>query len=139
MLYGRSGHYHISITRTITTWKQRSRTLTTEPDFSPPIPNGNGTYQNFGHDGPGFRPPSPALTPDGDGNKDADFDLRLKIDLDKLEPDFYTTGWGDRTSRSDRFLVSNSMMPILEQKLNYARNEAYMGLEAIMVGKAWDL
>ncbi len=28
------------------------------------------------------------------GNKDADFDLRVKIDLDKLEPDFYTTGWG---------------------------------------------
>ena len=29
---------------------------------------------------------------------DADFDMRLKVDLDKLEPEFYTTGWGDRTS-----------------------------------------
>ncbi len=35
---------------------------------------------------------------------DADFDVRVKVDQDKLEPDFYTTGWGDRTT-------SNSMTP----------------------------
>ena len=103
-------------------------------DFSPPIPNGNGTYQDFGHGDRDFTTFA-CSNPDGDGNKDADFDLRVKIDLDKLEPDFYTTGWGDRTRGPQVFSLKLNDANT-RQKLNYARNEAYMGLEAIMVGKA---
>ena len=102
-------------------------------DFSPPIPNGNGTYQDFGHGDRDFTTFA-CSNPDGDGNKDADFDLRVKIDLDKLEPDFYTTGWGDRTRGPQVFSLKLNDANT-RQKLNYARNEAYMGLEAIMVGK----
>ena len=43
--------------------------------------------------------------------------IAAKIDLDKLEPDFYTTGWGNSHPWSNRFLVSNSMMPILDRSL----------------------
>lgn len=67
---------------------------------------------------------------DGDG----DFDMRLKVDLNKLEPDFYTTGWGDRTSGPKVFALKLNAA-ITREKLGFAANEAYMGLEAIMYGR----
>lgn len=104
-------------------------------DFSPtPIPNGTGTYQDFGHEDRDFTTFA-CSNPDGEGDKDADFDIRLKIDLDKLEPDFYTTGWGSRTSGPKIFSLKLNDSTA-HQTLGYARSEAYMGAEAIMVGKA---
>src|SRR5262249_22534496 len=66
---------------------------------------------------------------------DADFDIRLKIDRDRLEPDFYTTGWGDRTAGPTVFPRKLDSATI-RRKLNYAGNEAYMGAESILLGKA---
>src|SRR5262249_37365956 len=87
------------------------------------------TYLNFGFADRDF----PAFT--CYDNSDADLDIRLKIDLDKLEPDFYTTGWGDRTSGPKVFQLKLNDATT-RQKLKFARSEAYMGAEAIMLGKA---
>ena len=65
---------------------------------------------------------------------DGDFDVRLKIDMDRLEPDFYTTGWGDRTSGPKVFNLKLNDSST-QSKLNYAGSEAYMGSETIMYGK----
>lgn len=72
---------------------------------------------------------------DNKGDKDGDFDLRLKIDLNKLEPDFYTTGWGDRTFGPAVFALKLND-PVTHQALGYSNYEAFMGAEAIMYGKA---
>jgi hypothetical protein len=104
-------------------------------DFNPKILNGMDsdgndiTYLNFGLADRDF----PAFT--CYDNSDADLDIRLKIDLDKLEPDFYTTGWGDRTSGPKVFQLKLNDATT-RQKLKFARSEAYMGAEAIMLGKA---
>ena len=66
---------------------------------------------------------------------DADFDMRLKVDLNKLERAFYTTGWGDRTSGPAVFSLKLNDETSRE-KLGFAPNEAYMGLEAIMYGRS---
>jgi hypothetical protein len=109
-------------------------------DFSPPVPNGvpnddcPGTYLDFGHGDRDFTTFA-CSNPDGKGCQDGDLDIRMKIDLDKLEPDFYTTGWGSRTLGPKIFSLKLNDATT-RQKLNYAPSEAYIGAEAIMVGKA---
>jgi hypothetical protein len=110
-------------------------------DFSPPIPNGGKdsdgkqiTYRNFGLEDRDLKTFA-CYQQDDHENLDADFDLRLKIDLNKLEPDFYTTGWGSRASGPKIFSLKLNDS-ITQQTLGYAGSEAYMGAEAIMLGKA---
>ena len=104
-------------------------------NFTPtPIPNGNGTYEDFGHEDRDFTRFA-CFNPDGEGNKDGDFDIRLKIDLDKLEPDFFTTGWGSRTSGPKVFALKLNDSTT-HQTLGYPRSNAYMAAEAILLGKA---
>ena len=69
-----------------------------------------------------------------EGTGDADFDVRLKVDQNKLEPDFYTTGWGDRTYGPEVFNLKLNDAST-HQKLNYAGSDAYMGLETSMFSK----
>jgi hypothetical protein len=97
------------------------------PNFNPTIPQ----FQNFGQKGREFDDFDCSHSVDDD---DADFDLRLKVDLNKLEPDFYTTGWGDRTSGPTVFTLKLNDKTTRE-KLGLAANEAYMGLEAVMYGR----
>jgi hypothetical protein len=63
---------------------------------------------------------------------DADLDMNLNVDTDKLEPDFYTTGWGDRTSGPQVFSLKLND-PLVESKLNF---DAFFHVEALMYGKA---
>jgi hypothetical protein len=97
------------------------------PSSDPAIPH----YQNFGQKGREFDDFDCSHSVDDD---DADFDLRLKVDVNKLEPDFYTTGWGDRTSGPTVFTLKLNDKTTRE-KLGLAANEAYMGLEAVMYGR----
>lgn len=66
---------------------------------------------------------------------DGDFDMRMKVDLNKLEPDFYTTGWGDRTSGPKVFTLKLTDSTT-QTKLNFSSSEGYLGLESITYGKA---
>ena len=126
VLYGRLTNTH------------RDYTGDNEPESEIPHinygPNSNpkiGNFQNFGQKGREFDDFACSHSVDDD---DADFDLRLKVDLDKLEPDFYTTGWGDRTSGPTVFTLKLNDKTTRE-KLGLAANEAYMGLEAVMYGR----
>ncbi len=98
-------------------------------DFNPNVNVSDFTFLNFGE-----------LDRDYDSflaNKsigDADFDVRLKVDQDKLENDFYTTGWGNNTYGPEVFNLKLNDAST-HQKLNYAGSEAYMGLETIMYGR----
>jgi hypothetical protein len=74
--------------------------------------------------------------PGGDGSLDADFDLRLKIDLTKLEPDFDDTGWGDRDPGPEVFHQKFDFAHLEFPWFNYSSNEGYLGAEAIMYGWA---
>ena len=65
---------------------------------------------------------------------DCDMDVRLKVDQDKLEHDFYTTGWGNHTYGPEVFNLKLNDAST-HQKLGYAGSEAYMGLETIMFGR----
>src|SRR5262249_3513102 len=105
-------------------------------DFSPPIPNPDDEhrYKDFGLGDRDFATFACYLQDDHE-NLDADFDLRLKIDLNKLEPDFYTTGWGSRTSGPKVFSLKLNDSTT-QQTLGYARSEACMAAEPIMRGKA---
>jgi hypothetical protein len=108
------------------------------PDFVPVIFQGNfgqcghesPRFLNFGRRGREYDDFVCFHASDGD----ADFDMRLKVDLNKLEPDFYTTGWGDRTSGPAVFSLKLNDQTTRE-KLGFAANEAYMGLEALMYGR----
>ena len=60
-------------------------------------------------------------------------DMDLRIDLDKLEPAFYSTGWGDLNLGPQVFQLKFGY-PIIRQLLDYADNEAYLHLESIMYG-----
>jgi hypothetical protein len=97
------------------------------PNSNPPIPH----FQNFGQKGREFDDFDCSHSV---GDDDADFDLRLKVDLNKLEPDFYTTGWGDRTSGPTVFTLKLNDKTTRE-KLGLAASEAYMGLEEVMYGR----
>jgi hypothetical protein len=83
------------------------------PEFDPQIPH----FRNFGQQRREYDDFMCFHTSDGD----ADFDLRLKVDLNKMEPDFNTTGWGNHPSGPQVFALKLS--------------KAYMGLEAIMYGR----
>jgi hypothetical protein len=96
------------------------------PEFSPPIPG----FRNFGKRGREFDDFACFFKDDGD----ADFDMRLKVNLDKLEPDFYTTGWGDRDQGPQVFSLKLNDGNT-RGKLKLAANEGYMGLESIMYGR----
>ena len=96
------------------------------PEFAPQIPS----FRNFGKQDREFDSFACFHADDGD----ADFDLRLKVDLNKLEPEFYTTGWGDRASGPQVFALKLNDTTTRE-KLGFAAYESYMGLEAIMYGR----
>ena len=108
------------------------------PDFSPVIFQGNfgqcgkpsPHFLNFGGRGREYDDFVCFHASDGD----ADFDMRLKVNLTKLEPDFYTTGWGDRTSGPAVFSLKLNDKTT-RAKLGFANGEAYMGLEAFMYGR----
>jgi SdrD B-like domain len=63
---------------------------------------------------------------------DADIDMNLNVDTDKLEPDFYTTGWGNRTSGPYVFSLKLNNSAV-GTKLHYG---AFLHAEALMYGKA---
>src|ERR1041385_6296463 len=96
------------------------------PEFDPGIPN----FLNFGQQDREYND----FICFHASNGDADFDLRLKVDLNKLDPDFYITGWGDRTSGPQVFAIKLYDSET-RQKLGLASDEAYMGLEGIMYGR----
>ena len=98
-------------------------------NFSPPVKAFDFTYLNFGGLDRTFHE---FFVEEGTG--DADFDVRLKVDQDKLEPNFYTTGWGDRTYGPEVFNLKLNDAST-HQKLNYAGSDAYMGLETSMFSK----
>ena len=95
-----------------------------DPPFDPPIPN----FPNFGIIDRTYDEFFVANA------SDADFDMRLKVDLDRLEPEFYTTGWGGRTFGPEVFRLKLNDATT-HQKLNYTGSEAYMGVETIMFGR----
>lgn len=100
--------------------------------YVPPCPfvyAGIPSFLDFGQEN---RDPSSFYANSAEG--DGDFDVRLKIDLNKLEPDFYTMGWGDRTSGPKVFDLKLNDSGT-HTKLNYSASEAYMGSETIMYGK----
>jgi hypothetical protein len=100
-------------------------------NFGPPFPPFLPSFvRNFGKQDREFDSFACFHADDGD----ADFDMRLKVDLDKLEPEFYTTGWGDRTSGPQVFSIKLNDTTTRD-KLGFAANEAYMGLEALMYGR----
>jgi hypothetical protein len=101
------------------------------PFTSPSLPT---YYKDFAHEGRSFDEFA-CFNPDGDGDKDADFALRVRVDLDKLEPDFYTTGWGDRTTGPLLF-ATKFQDPRTQAFLGYGGAEAYLGAEAIMYGRS---
>jgi hypothetical protein len=96
------------------------------PEFPTPVP----AFRNFGKREREFDSFDCYFTDDGD----ADFDLRLKVDLAKLEPDFYTTGWGDRDQGPKVFLLKLTDADT-RTKLHLEANEGYLGLESIMYGR----
>ncbi len=98
------------------------------PEFSPSIP----AYRDFGHRDREFHS---FVTNSDDG--DGDFDIRLKVDLNKLETNFYDLGWENHASAPDilRWKLTN---PALQQKLNFSSTEGYSGAETIMFGRPPD-
>ena len=71
----------------------------------------------------------------GDGSKDGDMDITLTMDLTKLEPDFYTAGWGTRDLGPTIFgLKFNSALA--HSALDLDANSAYLHIEGIQYGRA---
>jgi hypothetical protein len=99
------------------------------PPIWPFIDPGIPSFLNFGREN---RDPGSFFANGSEG--DGDFDVRLKVDMDKLEPDFYTTGWGDRSLGPSVFNLKLNDAST-QSKLQYAGSEAYMGSETIMYGK----
>lgn len=100
--------------------------------YVPPCPSvyaGIPGFLDFGHEN---RDPSSFYANSAEG--DGDFDVRLKIDLNKLEPNFYTNGWGDRIYGPLVFSLKLNDAST-HTKLNYSASDAYMGSETIMYGK----
>lgn len=80
------------------------------PQFPTPIPS----YRDFGHRDREFHS---FVTNNSDG--DGDFDVRLKVDLNKLETNFYDLGWENHESAPDilRLKLNDST---IRQKLNFS-------------------
>jgi len=71
----------------------------------------------------------------GDSNRDGDMDITLTTDLTKLEPDFYTAGWGTRDLGPTIFgLKFNSALA--HSALDLDANSAYLHIEGIQYGRA---
>jgi FIMAH domain-containing protein len=98
------------------------------PEFSPKIPS----FRNFADRDREFHS-FVENNDDGDG----DFDVRLKVDLNKLEPNFYDLGWENHLQAPDilRWKLTNAA---LQQKLGYLTSEGYSGAETIMFGRPPD-
>ena len=125
VLYGRLTNNHLDYTKD-NEFDPQIPHVNYGPDFPSPIPH----YVDFGKRNRDFE----SFTCLQIDSEDADFDMRLKVDLDKLEPDFYTTGWGDQTSNPQVIAIKLND-PATREKLGFAANEGYMGLEALMYGR----
>jgi hypothetical protein len=103
--------------------------------------NGNSVESEIPHVnyGPEFDPSIPSFRNFADHNDDGDgdFDTRLKVDLNKLEPNFYGLGWENHAQAPDilRWKLTNAT---LQQKLNFLASEGYSGAETIMFGRPPD-
>ena len=72
---------------------------------------------------------------DGDGSKDGDLDISLTIDLAKLEPTFYTEGWGSSTLGPQIFDVKfNSALA--HSALGLDGGSAFLHIEGLQYGRA---
>jgi hypothetical protein len=69
---------------------------------------------------------------DNDGNGDGDIDIGLNLDTGRLEDDFYSTGWGNRTTGPTIFSLKFGYTGD-STNLNYP---AFIHPEGIMYGKA---
>src|SRR5437870_2331870 len=98
------------------------------PEFSCQIPS----FRDFGHRDREFHS---FVTNYADG--DGDFDMRLKVDLNKLEPNFYDIGWENHQSAPD-ILRLKFNDTTTRQKLNFSSSEGYSGAETIMYGRPPD-
>ena len=98
------------------------------PEFSPQIPS----FRDFGHRDREFHS-FVSNNADGDG----DFDMRLKVDLNKLEPNFYDVGWENHQSAPDILRLKLNDTTV-RQKLNFSSTEGYSGAETIMFGRPPD-
>lgn len=116
------------------------RVITTQPNFiddanmQPPHVNYGPDYhpviagfRNFG----GVARDVQEFCRANDANLDGDFDFRVKIDLRRMEPDFFATGWGDRSNGPTVF---RQKFGRATQDPSFASTEAYLGAEAIMYG-----
>jgi hypothetical protein len=122
VLYGRLITSHVDYTSFHNPVDPQIPHINYGPDFDPKIPS----FLNFGQQDREYDDFVCFHASDGDG----DFDLRLKVDLNKMEPDFYTTGWGDRMTGPEVFALKLYSSET-QQKLGLS----YMGLEAIMYGR----
>jgi hypothetical protein len=64
--------------------------------------------------------------------EDGDIDMNLNVDTSQMEPDFYTTGWGNRDSGPSVYSLKLNAASV-QNKLHYG---AFLHAEAIMYGKA---
>jgi hypothetical protein len=69
-----------------------------------------------------------------DGQKDGDFDLRVKIDLSKLEQSFYALGWENHASAPD-ILRSKLASPLAQNALGVSSRFGYLHPEAVEYGR----
>jgi hypothetical protein len=122
VLYGRLITSHVDYTKHYHVDSQIPH-INYGPEFNPKIPD----FLNFGQQGREYDDFACFHASDGD----ADFDMRLKVDLNKIESDFYSTGWGDRMAGPKVFALKLNDAGT-RQKLGLAPDEGYMGLEAIM-------
>ena len=69
-----------------------------------------------------------------DGTKDGDFDLRVKIDLNKLEQNFYALGWENHESAPDilRWKLASALA---QNALGVSSHFGYLHPEAVEYGK----
>ncbi|HZQ95086.1 MAG TPA: hypothetical protein VFA67_08755 [Candidatus Sulfotelmatobacter sp.] len=72
---------------------------------------------------------------DGAGSKDGDMDISLTVDLNKLEPTFYTEGWGSSTLGPQIFDVKFSSA-LAHSSLGLDSGSAFLHIEALQYGRA---
>jgi hypothetical protein len=103
------------------------------PEYSPtPSPTPISGMRDFGHRDRQF---SSFVINKADG--DGDFDMRLKVDLNKLETNFYSVGWENHESAPDVLRLKFNDTTV-RQKLNFSSSEGYSGAETIMYGRPPD-
>lgn len=97
---------------------------------SPPVVN----YPNWNTKDRGFTT-FVCENPDGNGNEDGDLDISLTIDLSKLEPTFYTEGWGSSTLGPQIFEVKFDSA-LAHSSLGLDASSAFLHIEALQYGRA---